>query len=273
MLGIQLRLCKDHIASETALRSRCSCSQDASAYPAKGSFPSLVLKAFSKKRGYCSVKPILRCNTPVLFTYNRSWSTACWSCWNGSRFYYNKIKLHYFLGIQYAIINLPYVLINTSFMCELTLNGLSVHYTVDHSVPCQLWCLVAFGIYGIFPNFLTLLLVLVREMKHKKFFLLGIVCDLSRSRIFKCQCNLEKSEEKVLEMRILCHWGCCRDWSLQCLEKGWYFFWSALLFWSWKLAFISPNYRAIILNMMSQTVHCYTDGNLIRSHLVELNHS
>lgn len=112
---IQLMLCKDHIASEIALRSRCCCSQDASAYPAKGSFPSLVLRAFSEKRGYCSVKPILRCNTPLPFTYNGSWSTACWSCWNRSRLYYNKSKLHYFLGIQYAIINLPYVLINTSF--------------------------------------------------------------------------------------------------------------------------------------------------------------
>lgn len=158
-------------------------------------------------------------------------------------------------------------------MCELTLNGLSVHYLVDHSVPCQLWCSVAFGIYDIFPNFLTLPLVLVREIKHKKFFLLGIICDLSRRGIFKCQHNLEKSQGKVLEMRILCHGGCCQDWSLQYLKKGWYFFWSALLSSNWKLAFISPNYPAIILNTMSQTVHCYTDVNLIQSHLVELNHS
>lgn len=70
-------------------------------------------------------------------------------------------------------------------MCELTLKGLSVHYIVDYSVPCQLGCLVAFGIYDIFPNFLTLLLVLVREMKHKKVFLLGIIFDFSRRKIFK----------------------------------------------------------------------------------------
>lgn len=92
-------------------------------------------------------------------------------------------------------------------MCELTLDVLSVHYITDHSVPCQLWCLVAFGIYDIFPNFLTLLLVLVREMKHKKFFLLAIICDLSRRRIFKCQRNAEKDEAKVLEIRILHHFG------------------------------------------------------------------
>lgn len=68
-------------------------------------------------------------------------------------------------------------------MCELTLKGLSVHYIVDCSVPCQLGCLVAFGIYDIFPNFPTLLLVLVREMKRKKFFLLGIIFDLSRRKM------------------------------------------------------------------------------------------
>lgn len=59
-------------------------------------------------------------------------------------------------------------------MCELTLKGLSVHYIAD-SVPCQLGHLVAFGIYDIFPNFLRLLLVMVKEMKHKKFFILGVI--------------------------------------------------------------------------------------------------
>lgn len=69
-------------------------------------------------------------------------------------------------------------------MCELTLKGLSVHYIAD-SVPCQLGHLVAFGIYEIFPSFLRLLLVLVKEMKHK-FFLLGVIFNLSRRKIFKC---------------------------------------------------------------------------------------
>lgn len=88
MLGIQLRLCKDHIAFETKiLWSRCCCRQDASAYPAKGSFPSLFLRAFSENRGYGSVKPMLGCSTPVPFTCKGSWSTACWSRWNGNRFY------------------------------------------------------------------------------------------------------------------------------------------------------------------------------------------
>lgn len=87
MLGIQLRLCKDHIAFETKiLWSRCCCSQDALAYPAKASFPSLFLRAFSENRGYCSVKPALGCSTPVPFTYQGSWSTACWGCWNGTAF-------------------------------------------------------------------------------------------------------------------------------------------------------------------------------------------
>lgn len=69
-------------------------------------------------------------------------------------------------------------------MCDLTLKGLSVPYIADSSVSCQLGHLVAFGIYDIFPNFLRLLLVLVREMKHKKFFL-GITFNLSRRKIFK----------------------------------------------------------------------------------------
>lgn len=143
-------------------------------------------------------------------------------------------------------------------MYELTLNDLSVHYIVDHSVPCQLWCLVAFGIYYIFPNFLTLQLVLVRERKHKKFFLLGIICDLSRRSICRCQCNLEKvrgtwNENTTsflvfflmevftgLAVRI----GPCSAW-----KEGWYFsdllsfsgtknlflfLWTTqLLFWTW----------------------------------------
>lgn len=71
-------------------------------------------------------------------------------------------------------------------MCELTLKGLALHYRVDYSVPCQLGRLVAFGIYDIFPSFLTLQLVMVREMKYKKFFLLGIIFNLSRRRILKC---------------------------------------------------------------------------------------
>lgn len=167
-------------------------------------------------------------------------------------------------------------------MCELTLNGLSVHYKVDRSVPCQLWCLVAFGIYDIFPNFLPLLLVLVREIKHKNFCLLEIICDLSRRTIFKCQCNLEKVRgawnENTTSFLVFFfngsfHWACCQDWSLQCLKRRLILFWSALLFWNQKLVFISLNHPAIILNTMSQTAHCYTDVNLIWSHLVELNHS
>lgn len=204
MRGMQLRLCRDHTASETKiLWSRCCCSEDPSAYLATGSFPRMGLRVFSENRGNGSCEAYAEVQLCPSLTKGAIPSLLKLLEWE-QVLLEQKIAA-YFLGFQYAIINLPYVLINISFMCELTLNGLSVHYTVYHSVPCQLWCLVAFGIYGTFPNFLTLLLVLEREMEHKKFFLLGIICDMSRRRMFKCQCNLAKGEGMALEMRTLHH--------------------------------------------------------------------
>lgn len=164
------------------------------------------------------------------------------------------------------------------FMSELILNGLSVHYIVHQSVPCQLWGLVAFGIYDTFPNFLTLLLVLVREMKHKKFFLLGIICDLTRSY---CQCNLEKCEGKALEMRILlllfflmeAFIGIAVRISL-CggLNKGWYFP-DLLPFSGMEILFFFLQTTQILLWTWWVKLHWYTAINLVWSHLVELNRS
>ena len=118
-------------------------------------------------------------------------------------------------------------------MCELTLNGLSVHYIVDHSVPCQLWCLVAFGIYDIFPNFLTLLLVLVRgwNTRNSSFWGSFVTCPegeyVSVSVIWRrVRVRYLKWEYCIISGFLFngsFHWDCCQDWSLQCLKNSWYF--------------------------------------------------
>lgn len=52
MRGMQLRLCRDHTASETKiLWSRCCCSEAPSSYLATGSFPRTGLRVFSENRG------------------------------------------------------------------------------------------------------------------------------------------------------------------------------------------------------------------------------
>lgn len=71
---------------------------------------------------------------------------------------------------------------------------------VDYSVPCQLECLVAFGIYDIFPSFLTLLLVLVREMKHRSSSFWGSFLTCLEGRYLSVSVIWRGIERKVLKI-------------------------------------------------------------------------
>lgn len=62
-------------------------------------------------------------------------------------------------------------------MCELILNGLSIHYMVGLSVPCQLRCLVASDIYEEFSHASA---CLGERNEAQEILLLGIVCCLPR---------------------------------------------------------------------------------------------